>query len=1268
MSPEKSSQSHGSARRSLLRSATGLIAPVIFISGALFLQMAPDLLDDFPRSVVWTLSAIGAISTAAVTVFLEPWLSGRRMRSRLRSAPDDQPQVELPPYSEGFTGHTSLMNRLRRRFRSFPRAGMRRFLNLPALFSGGAGRRSPLVIVVNGAPGAGKTQVVTQIAHEVLDRFPDGVRWVELAGEREPDDTEPEPADAGPGRLGRGLGLRVRRIFDRSARPDPASAPGDVPEPVLPQREPRSPEKVLEALVHSMQGRIPSGATAAELSTTWRSLTNRKRMLMVLDNAKDAAQVESLLPNGPRCAVLITSRRTFSDATFEYEGYALGELNQNEGTELLDRLAPPDRRGSPAERDRNRRDRAEIVRRCYGLPLAIRLCGGRLTERSDPSPREVLAELDDIVRSPLLRGPNGFAASFAFSLQLCEPRERLLLKRIADSDLRKFSDWSAAVLLDVPRETARDLIEELVRRFLVLPTERNETGEHTFRIHDLVRDTLRLLDPRELVLTRWELDNWDEDDNRAAAQRLVSAYTWLVEQAAAEVTRTHDPAVLSTRTDLTPPSELGLVPAGRPRQWLTQERESLLMCLRLAEDHDLPELGWRLAHAFAALCQVWRVFWADWEQATLAELRTAYGLGDRLAGGLARLDRAEISGKMGDYAAGVEDARTAQRVFDQTGSPDPHWRARAWRSLGVNLQRRGHLDGGADALNEADRIFAAEGDHWWRARVLRDLAHVHTQRGRRKRDAFTPRRQAEGDQHRRAQALLRMACIIFRDEGDWEEYSNARIALAEVLAARGRELNAWLILDEVRTSFARAEERWYAARCQRVMAELDTQRLDLQYEACDLALNPARGEERRDIVEGHVARESRRLKPDSTYEHRRIGARFADDLREPAQRYLGGYFAAQERWFAQLPRAGRDGLRHVAQQRQRWSVPQRIEMLDEAIATLRGMGDVWGTHRTRLALGRVRLRAGGDVDEAAAVMREAAEGFRDLGDQLWHARAHRAAAEVLSACGYPRYAVTDAERAYEGFQRLGDRVGRIGAQELFGRLLEETGNTDDAVHHLTAARETAREEGLEWRGRDAHHRLNRIFGGRAGSGSERAKQQVPGVPPQAAPPAPGADTGSGADPHRQGRDPGRATADGESADGQSAATGGAEPPGGYRLPGPRRADSPHEHRRPAEPGAPQRQVGPEPAHPVSPHEPEGSNSTAPDASASGGTGDTSGSAAPDPARTGMARPDTLSGSHGLSGPRAGAAADTASGRGNNPAADHPSTDSTTGDDPADPVE
>ncbi|GAA4891038.1 NB-ARC domain-containing protein [Streptomonospora salina] len=1100
----------GSARRPLLRGLTGVVAPVVFIAGALLLQMAPDLLDDFPRRVVWGLSIAGALATAAVTVFLEPLLNRGR---RPVAAAYKPPPIELPPKSLRFTGHSALMSRLRRRFRAFPRSGVRAVLDLPARIGGRAARSTPLVIVINGIPGTGKTQVAIQIAHDVVDRFPDGVRWVELSGYQDSADAgAPEATDPG---LAREIGKRLQNLFGfGTQRAD--SEPVERSAPRLPKSAPRSTEKVLESLVHSMQGRIPSGATLEELSRTWRGLIYGKRILIVLDNAKDAAQVEPLIPSGSGCAVIITSRRTLSRADFEYEAYELGELSQSEGEELLDRIAEPDLGESPEEAARIIRDRAAIVRRCGGLPLAIRLCGGRLLDLADPSPREVLAELDDIARSPLLGGRHGFASSFAFSLQLCEPQQRLLLKRIADSDLDKFSDWSAAVLLGVPRDTAGGLIDGLVRRYLLLPTESNETGESTYRVHDLVRETLRMIDAREFDLTQWERDNWGETGDREVARRLVSAYTWLAEQAAAEVTRTHDPAVLAESTDLTPPRELRLVPAGRPRQWLSQERESLMMCMRLAEDHDLPELGWRLAHAFAALCQVWQVYWADWDEATCTELRMAYRVGDRLAGGLAHLDRAEIAGKMGDYEAGIDDAETAQRVFEQIGGQGggtagggnpPHWRARAWRSLGVNLQRRGHLDAGAESLNKAERTFVEQGDDWWRARVLRDLAEVHAQWGRRRSDHY-PRDRAparapqrpepphDDHQHRRAQALLRLACMIFRYEGDWEEYSNARIALAETLAARGRELNAWFMLDEIRRHYLQADEHWYTARCQRAMAELDTRRLDEQYAVVEFVFSHTHSEKRRQWVEGYVTKEAFSVKPKEMHYHwvlRNYGWR---ELEEWAPPYLGEYHAAQRDWFAALPLYGRESLRAAARQRREWSVQRRITMLTEASEALGGMGDTWGKHRSELALGRVRLYAGQDVDVCARTMRAAAEGFGELGDQLWHARSHRAAAEALAASGHPRHALVDAERAYTAFQRLGDRIGRVGAQVLYGRILDETGNTADAVGHLTAARDAADDEGLVGHTREADHLLARIQGGpRAQKPLFPRNRPAPGAPP-----------------------------------------------------------------------------------------------------------------------------------------------------------------------------
>ncbi|ASU85154.1 hypothetical protein CDO52_22280 [Nocardiopsis gilva YIM 90087] len=1038
-----------SSRSTVARPTLGIGVPLVLLAAALLLQMTPDLMQGLPRPLMWTLSVIGALGTATMTLLMDPQMRAvqrARFPTAARGAP---PLVELPPYSRHFTGHEVLMAHMRRRFARFPRSGLRRLLDRPSWLSDRRSRLSPLVMVVTGPPGTGKSQLVTQIAHEVADRFPDGVRWVSLSGDRGLDSDLEAEDPSQPRNARERFREFAQRLIDRAT-----TTRGQL-RVALPRRAPRRPEKVLEVLLESLQGAPRTGAPLRELSAAWRSLTHHKRLLVVLDNAKDAGQVEPLLPSGARCAVLVTARRAFGDATFEYEPCELDGLPQEKGEELLDKLAPAGRRGTLEQREADRERRSDIVRRCCGLPLAIRLCGGRLAELADPSPEDLLRELDKLDNAPLLHGPNGFASSFAFSLQLCQRRERLLLKRVADADLEKFSDWTAAALLGVPRETAQDLIDELRRRFLVLPGEYTVGGEQTYRLHDLVRDTLRLLDPRDFGLPALECVGWQEPAARAAIGRLLSAYTWFLEGARAQVTPAYERYDQVPFPEITPPTALRLAMPGRPRQWLAQERESLMTCFLLAEEYRFPELGWRLTQAFAALCQTWRLFFEDWEVATRVEFHMAIALGDRRASGMALLDRAESLRAQGDYQRGIEFAQTAQLVFDEPATPDPRWQARAWRALGVNLQRGGDLDGAQEALENAERMFTDVGLLWWRARAMCELAEVYAQQGR----------------LRRAQALLRLACVIFRTEGDWEQFNRARITLAEVLAARGRQLNAWYMLTEVRQCFERGGEWWYAARCLRGMGELDSDVLDAQYEQCDLAFNPARAESR-------ISRFGRRKRP-SIAEHQR-----------PARLLLGEYYEVREEEFGTPPTQRRVGLRRAAAARSAWSPQQRIELLEQAIELLQNMGDVWGTHRTRLALGRAQLRAGYGPDAVMGTMRNAAEGMRELGDDLWHARAHWMTAHALYRAGHARYAQDDAQLACEHYQRLPTTSNRIAAQELLGEILYETGNTQEAVHPLRDALRQAERQGVNPRRLKAYGLLRQIFRQGRGNWPSLAKPEA----------------------------------------------------------------------------------------------------------------------------------------------------------------------------------
>ena len=320
------------------------------------------------------------------------------------------------------------------------------------------------VVALSGPPGVGKTALAVHAAHRLAERFPDGQLYVDLQGPTA--GLRPLPPVEVLGRFLRALG----------------AAPGAIP------------------------------SDLAEASTMFRSRVAGRRLLMVLDNAADAAQVLPLLPASPGCGVVVTSRWTLS-ALEGASHLRLAVLDPGEALALLGRLADPQRLAAEPEAA------AEVARWCGHLPLALRIAGARLAVR--PAwPVAALAErladaqhrLDEL-ELPEVGVRASFAVSFAQLRASQDPLDRTAATAFELLGVLDGPDLGvpvAARLLKLPEETAERALELLVDAHLL---ETPAPGR--YRLHDLLR-----VYARELASERHS-----EAERAAALSRALGYYT-----------------------------------------------------------------------------------------------------------------------------------------------------------------------------------------------------------------------------------------------------------------------------------------------------------------------------------------------------------------------------------------------------------------------------------------------------------------------------------------------------------------------------------------------------------------------------------------------------------------------------------------------------------------------------------------------------------------------------------------------------------------------
>ncbi|CND49597.1 putative ATPase [Mycobacterium tuberculosis] len=363
------------------------------------------------------------------------------------------------------------------------------------------------VAAVSGLAGVGKTALALHAAHAVRSRFPDGQLYADLRG------TGPDPAD---------------------------------------------PATVLAGFLEAL-GVTAVPRTLAERAALYRTTLASRRVLVLLDDADDLAQVLPLLPGEPACAVLVTGRRVLAGLPGP-GALHLPVLTPEEAVSMLARIC-----GRPAT-ERDPWSARRLVAACGHLPLAVRVAATRLRSR----PAWTLHDLADRLADPHRRldwlslGDVGVAEALEPSHDRLTAAQARALRLLAVPDTADFGVPAAAAILDLPECRAEELCESLADAALL------ETGRAgRYRLHDLVR----------LFARAKSAGRADAAERDAALARLVAHQTAV----AAEARRLLTPGdSLPGRFSGGTPSPVPLGSAAAARAWLAAERPGLFAVIRQA--------------------------------------------------------------------------------------------------------------------------------------------------------------------------------------------------------------------------------------------------------------------------------------------------------------------------------------------------------------------------------------------------------------------------------------------------------------------------------------------------------------------------------------------------------------------------------------------------------------------------------------------------------------------------------------------------------------